>query len=1726
MQQAKKFGAFAGVFTPSILTILGVIMYMRLGWVVGEAGFYGSVAIILIAHIISFTTGLSISSIATDKKIKTGGIYYVLSRSLGLPMGGAIGIALAVGMALSISLYIVGFVESFFGVNEIQSVLGELNINKIRVTGSIVLISLTIIAFISTSLAIKTQFYIFIAIILSLLSIGFGVGLYFDFSVSEAILTKASESTSFEYVFSIFFPAVTGFTAGVAMSGDLKDPKKDIPKGTMISIGLGFIVYIVLAFVFAFFLDRKLLVTDFNFITKVSLIPFLVILGIWGATLSSALGGILGGPRILQAIAQDKIIPKFLGKGYGASSEPRVALIFIFIISEAGILIGDLNVIAGVVSMFYLASYGFINLAFFLESLASTDFRPSFKIPKVVGLIGAIASFLVMLKLDIVAMFAAFFIMGVIYFLLKRQQLNLDLGDVWQSVWNTIIRTALFKMNRKNIEQRNWRPNIILFSGSTERRKYLLEFGKAVVGKYGILSNFDLIENKDSKVLFPKHKQAIKEEDDSSEGVFTRQKTCRDIYEGIETIASTYGFSGVEPNTVVMGWARHTLQPKRFVSMLQSLFELDLNIVMIDYDPRYGFGKHQLIDIWWRGEGNHGNLALTISKFILTSNNWRDAVLRLMIVNPENSESEKIYKKAEEVLENLRINAEIRVINNQIEQKSFYEIIRVESVNADLIFLGIPEIEENKEIEFVEQTNALMHQIGTVILVKASSYFKELHFGSNAEIYKIKDDSINLVIQENVDIQDIDLPTNEEIASNVNKLNEQLLRLNADIHQKYFHDFFKYQGVVINSVKESIDKTFNILSEKLQQDEGNIDQAEKFLNGIFVRSRKVLYDLQNNMLETQKQMLDSSINTFFTRINNIIKETPKYQFNTYALQDLELEDTDNSSLKRFKQSNQLKVKFSGHPIRYKVKYKKLIESYFPYESDTILLQLFEHWGMIGLQFTVELQKLLKEIKHKFIAIQNEKNKEILIKNIEQYKNETFETIKEIEILNNDSFQSILSFMNKRSSETVSKISENVKELNVNNLVSQINLSKKNQKNQRKKISQIPDLWFNNQNLIYNATIIDLMLLSLESRLKRIFKDTLKSINHIFKKHTIEQLNDLKTYLENYTNRLSENPELKFTPEQDNEQIDRHYFEIQLNEILDNVFKNIKLAISIFPDSIDIMSNESFNEFTSKQYEEIEIINMATARLIDYLIQDELVEPLRKIVDDLPHKLLESYTVKQNIIRLISFSLYDESGNILYQNDNSIEDVISFIKGEQEKITDQLAEIKDLNSQIERQITERLHATIDKLNVYSLSKIAINFKQYITKHESKKRFGFIRKELVNIKKHIGSQIDQLLYRRSEAVLMAQKLRETDDYDYTKVDDLLNLRDEVSVKKEIFEKLPFYYQQLFLRKHNYNQEFWFGRKDELKKAEITIERYRKGFYGGLMILGEPNSGKTFFTQYLISKYLKGSNIISVPPPIAGSIKLSDFKEALQKATYLKGSFDHIFKNIAFNSVIVLEDIELWWEKSEGGFIIIEQICKLIEQYSNKCFFILTLNTISFELINKIKKIENYFLNIIECEPFNAETIKDIILFRHRSSGLKFKIKNRLQQNFKNIEYANLFNKYFNYSNGNIGIALQAWIANIIEYDNRLLSIKIPKAPDISSLDYMETEDLLLIIQFILHRRLSLKRLVRITLQDKDDLKRRINFMKRSGILIENHPETLEINNYMYIHLRNKLETLGML
>ncbi len=410
-KQGYSFGTFKGVYTPSVLTIFGVIMYLRFGWVLGNVGLAGTLLIVTIATAITFLTGLSISAMATNMKVGTGGAYYIISRSLGLEAGVAIGLPLFFARAFGVAFYIAGFSEA------LMSVVNPLPMLDPAITAKIIsvttLVGLTALAYISANLALKVQFFIFIAIGASLVSFFIGT------PEASALVANADipPKAAFWVVFAVFFPAVTGIEAGLGLSGDLKNPAKSLPLGTMAAVVTGYIVYMAMpVFISAKVPNLEILrQVDFNVMGTIARWGILIVVGVFAASLSSALGSLLGAPRMLQALANDGVIPRFIGRGFGkGKADPRIATAISFVVALAAVLLGNLNMIAPILSMFFLLSYGLLNLSAGLEGLIeSPSWRPKFKVHCSISLLGSAGCFTVMLMINAGATLISIFVTSI-----------------------------------------------------------------------------------------------------------------------------------------------------------------------------------------------------------------------------------------------------------------------------------------------------------------------------------------------------------------------------------------------------------------------------------------------------------------------------------------------------------------------------------------------------------------------------------------------------------------------------------------------------------------------------------------------------------------------------------------------------------------------------------------------------------------------------------------------------------------------------------------------------------------------------------------------------------------------------------------------------------------------------------------------------------------------------------------------------------------------------------------------------------------------------------------------------------------------------------------------------------------------------------------------------------------------------------------------------------------
>jgi len=691
---AGKLGTFAGVFTPSVLTILGIILFLRLGYVVGAAGTARALAIIAMANVISVLTSISLSAVATNIKVKGGGDYYLISRTLGLEFGGAIGMVLFLAQAVSIAFYCIGFGEALAA----SALLSNWAVSP-RLIAAIAVAFLFVFAWLGADWATRFQYGVMTLLVAALASFFAGGLCRWDATVFVANWGASGAEVPFWVLFALFFPAVTGFTQGVSMSGDLKDPGKSLPLGTFLAVGVSVLVYFGSAVVFSGALSNQGLVADYMAMKRVARYALLIDAGVIAATLSSAMASFLGAPRILQSLASDRIFPflVFFAKSSGPTNNPRRAVLLAAAIAVAAIGLGNLDLIAPVVSMFFLISYGLLNYATFYEGrTASPSFRPTFKWFDIrLSLLGALGCLVVMLAIDPVTGVVAISVMFAIFQYLRRTAAPARWADSRRAHHLQRIRAHLLDVHETPEHPRDWRPQILAFSEDADRRPRLLKTASWLEGGSGLTTVVTLLEGRD--LLLSRKKETVETQlrqdiADHHPAAFPLVLTARDSGAAIHTLLQAYGIGPLHANTILMNWLDSEsesglgFREHLFGRQLKTVHRLGCNIAVL-HSGKNAWERlmatpsdQSRIDVWWSDDAT-GKLMLLFAYLMTRSEAWGAAALRILAFRGEEPDDIQ-NRRMRAVVGEARIEAEISFI----ETKNAESLIAA-SAKSSFVFL-------------------------------------------------------------------------------------------------------------------------------------------------------------------------------------------------------------------------------------------------------------------------------------------------------------------------------------------------------------------------------------------------------------------------------------------------------------------------------------------------------------------------------------------------------------------------------------------------------------------------------------------------------------------------------------------------------------------------------------------------------------------------------------------------------------------------------------------------------------------------------------------------------------------------------------------------------------------------------------------------------------------------------------------------------------------------------
>ncbi|MFH1278230.1 MAG: hypothetical protein ABIK65_07620, partial [Candidatus Eisenbacteria bacterium] len=715
----RKLGAFLGVYTPTVLTILGVIMYLRFGWLAGHLGLARILLVVALANSITLITTLAFSSVATNVRVGVGGAYYIVSRSLGIEIGGAIGLPLFLSQALSVTLYSFGFAES------LRIVWPGVPIPV--VTGAVI-VFVALLAAPGARIALRAQVPLLGLVALSIGALA--VGALMRRGGTIVIDAPPLGEIGFWAAFAIFFPAVTGVMAGLGLSGDLADPGRSIPRGSLFAVGTGFAVYLIIPVVLLAGASAADLRSDSMIWTRIAILgPWFVLPGLWSAIFSSAVGSVLSAPRTLQALARDGLAPRFLGKVTGDWREIVPGMAVTVVIALGAVFLGDLNAVASLVTMFFLTVYGTINLVSAFEALSGDpSWRPRLRIPWPVALAGAVLCGVAMFLISPVAGAVAVLAEFLLWLVLSRKERSARWGDARRGLYENLIRWALVNLAERPMSARNWRPHVLVFAQDPLKELDLVRFGDWFSQGRGVVTVCRLVVG-DLLIHVPDRRGMRLEMQEFFDAenltVFAEVDVVPDVVDGLVSVAQANGMAGIASNMVLLGWPGETSLQVQFLQVMSRLEALNKSLVLARIHPHHLYrprAYERTIHVWWGGLQRNGDLMLLLAHLLTRNPEWRNAKVRVMSVATSEvmkSQTEMILAK---LIPEIRIQAEARVILKPKEM-SVTELIHQESREAEVVVLGLATPEEGKEEEYAVRLEKLAGELPTVFFVRNASLF-------------------------------------------------------------------------------------------------------------------------------------------------------------------------------------------------------------------------------------------------------------------------------------------------------------------------------------------------------------------------------------------------------------------------------------------------------------------------------------------------------------------------------------------------------------------------------------------------------------------------------------------------------------------------------------------------------------------------------------------------------------------------------------------------------------------------------------------------------------------------------------------------------------------------------------------------------------------------------------------------------------------------------------------
>jgi len=1705
---STKLGTLTGVTLPGLVLCLAALMFTGVPALVGDFGLWNTLVVLGVAHALAAIVAVAGASAVSHEPKTRPGVGGPLTRGLGAAVGSTVGIAVFSAVAGAVSLFALMAASSLLPLLDVPADdRGALRLISLGLLGVASLLALA-----GRVLAFRLAWLVLPAIGVTLFAIHFG---QHALTPEVVALEPLPVGRSLGSIATLGLPLLVVALVGIGLVGRLSTPHRAVSLGALGALGLSLLIHVGAAFFLTFSVDRAALSADPGGLAVIAIAPWMLYLGLWSACLGAALLGLHAAAGVLPGALTAPTTP-------GATARESLRRIMIpFGIATAGILIGDVETVASLAAALLLAAGGALCLAVAVATRSRPDFRPRLRVPVSLLGLGAVTSVALLALVDPLAPVAAAALLVGVFLFVRRDHAEAD---------EAAPEPDAGPFRGPSGE---WRPRAVIFSArGGARREATLALVEDLLGQGGggkggggnggggkgggDATDFELVTGDAPPGEGP-------------ERTFLRRVTAApDPFATIEAASRFHGFGASVPDTAFLDWDLRGDDATRFVATLEAVREAGLNTAIVAV-PEAGTARgRRRIDLWLRRDGDGLSAAFGLMRVALDSPTFRRAEVRIYVPRVEAGSTSRLERMVARLLEDQRIPAHINSVRVGAEAGDLEAHIREESAEAGLVIIatGTSELTAEPDAWAARVDELAAGLAHPVVLVRSSEAFDEAFRQNVAYAYIRKDPGRRADAEEDDALPPLRAPDVPALRAEAQRFADGVEGLAATLHDRHLVPLMEPYHALIDDLRDVAERQLAQLDRGLGP--GPAQRQRKVVarvqSGVIFQTQRILEAFEKRELPAQETLLAAAVAAWRRAVEALGVSTPGFVVVERPSIDFEPDEGDSPAIRRVKRRRRLAAALRRGRPTYRLAPTRL----HPYYLEHLLLT--EVSGNLE-AFAAESHHLVRELGRLMAS---------LAEHVERLERRVGEPDLDLEATVDAEQQRVLDALDafeRQVDEDLADVERSMvlaarriaqgfatdlDRLDYHRFVRRERRLPSSARALAATLAQVPKRWRWHQQLVLHRSALPLRLAGCLRRLKATTERTRLNLRGYVQRSLVTPYEGLLGAMRSFAEGLDRGDvrvlsvDYDFSPR----------FEPEL--ALEGLMRDSQAATLELPETLETLTDQAMIALEAHPFEPASEIELPLRRAVGYLIEAELVAHIQEHLAQVPDIERHAQRVAQDVLRLMSFTTADLTprDSLAPLDESALAQLRPIVNAGLARVEAELDKLRAVAGGLEQRFSTGLDKIREQGDPHALLGAPERVREYARKTTRRSVWAVLGHGLKRAAERTRSAVVGLVYHRTHGVLLARRLRPKVRASDTVVDRGRAFVAACTPREEVVAKLPFYYRQLFLGRSANDSAFWVAQREAAAVAERALARHREGVAGALVVVGDVATGRSSLTQTITRERFAPERVFRVRPRPGGSIDPEVFRRQGEEDLGLRGEWGDMLRALPPDAVVVVENVELWWERSPGGLAVIDVILDLVDRHGDQCLFVLEIATPTFRAINRFRDLSGRALGVVECAPVDARALREIIELRHRSSGMSFTLAGRPAASLGDLRQARLYAGIFDASHGRVGAALAAWVRAISRIDDGTLRLEWPEEPDTSVLDDLSVSQLALLVQLLLHRQLTDERLERLLGRPDEAVAGDLATLVRMGLIHRQAEGPFAIDRFVAHHIARHLESQELL